>query len=327
MRTCEKSFDSAAAVLCDELAEAVTALPEGKKDAIQEIRLRAEKPLALTDGTSAMFTDGKGRILYSMSSNALIATRRHLYDTFRRLCGYSVYSCQNDIKNGFITVQGGHRVGLCGTAVVSEGKITAVNEISSLNIRISRQIPGVSQGLLQKLTPMNGGLLLAGVPSSGKTTLLRDLARSLSLGLNCKMMRTVVIDERGELSGTFRGSAYNDLGLCDIMNGYPKGEGIIHAIRALSPQVIVCDELGTEEDCRAVAQGFHAGAWIVASIHAGSLEELQRRSQGRRLLRSGAFRTVTVLTSCDRPCEISGIYRIQTDGSFVPLLQEHLLTR
>ena len=139
-------------------------------------------------------------------------------------------------------------------------------------------------------------------------------------------MRVAVIDERGELSGTFRGSAYNDLGLCDIMNGYPKGEGIIHAIRALSPQVIVCDELGTEEDCRAVAQGFHAGAWIVASIHAGSLEELQRRSQGRRLLRSGAFRTVTVLTSCDRPCEISGIYRIQTDGSFVPLLQEHLLT-
>ena len=300
-----EGFDSAAEILCDELRTLASLVPEKKKSEIQELRLRTGRPLALTDGSSALFIDSTGRILYSMSEKAFIVTRRHVYDTFRRLCGYSVYSYQEDIRNGFITVKGGHRVGLCGTASVKDGRITAVSDISALNIRISRQVTGCSDELIKRLCPLSSGVLIVGAPSTGKTTLLRDLARSLSVGSGCRIMRTAVIDERGELSGTCQGTPYNDLGLCDVLNGYPKGEGIIHAIRALSPQVIICDELGNEDDCRAVSQGFNAGAVIVASIHAASLDELYRRPQAKALLGTGAFGTAVVLSSPDRPCRIA----------------------
>ena len=301
------SFVSAAEILCDDLRNTVMSVPESRRADIQEIRLRSGKPLVLTDGTSALFVDSGGRILYSLSDNAFIVTQRHIYDTFRRLCSYSVYSCANDIKNGFITVRGGHRAGLCGTAVVSDGKITAVNDISSVDLRISRQIKGVSEPILKKLCPLKSGILIAGVPSSGKTTILRDLAYRLSLGIDCKIMRTVVIDERGEISGTYSGKAYNDLGLSDIMNGYPKGEGIVQAIRAMSPQVIICDELGDENDCKSVEQGINAGVMIIASAHASSFEELMKREHIGRLIRKSAFGNIVMLGTSDRPSHIAEI--------------------
>ena len=294
-------FDSAAEVLCDELRDIVTALSDSKKNTVQEIRLRSGKPLTLTDGTSSLFIDSKGRILYSAGENALTVTQKHIFDTFKRLCGYSVYSFQNQIKNGFITIRGGHRVGLCGTAVLTDGTISAVNDISSLNIRISRQISGVSAGIIQKCCPLKGGILIIGSPSSGKTTILRDLAYRLSLGIDCKMMRTSVIDERGELSGTYSGFAYNNLGLSDILNGYPKGEGIIHAIRSLSPQVIICDEIGTVNDCISAEQGFNAGAFIIATVHAADYDGFLLRPIAKRLISSGAFSNAVVLESSDRP--------------------------
>ena len=248
--------------------------------------------------------------MYTMGEKAFRVSQRGIYDTFRRICDYSVYSRQDEIKNGYITVKGGHRVGLCGTAVLTDGKISALNDISSMNVRIARQIFGVSEEIINHLYPFEGGILIAGMPSSGKTTLLRDLARSLSLGIGCHVTRTAVIDERGELSGTYSGVSYNDMGLSDILNGYPKGEGIIHAIRAMSPQVIICDELGTDEDCRLVSQGFNAGAVIIASIHAGNYEELMRRKQAVSLIETGAFKNIVMLESSNRPCKIAKVIEL-----------------
>ena len=301
------SYASAAEMLCDEVKKVVMSLAESKQEAIQEIRLRSGKPLALTDGTATLFLEENGRVLYSAGEKVFCTAQRQVYDTFRRLCGYAVYSVENEIKNGYLTVRGGHRVGLCGTAVLTEGKVTAISDISSLNIRIARQKTGVAEALIHQLYPFKGGVLVVGEPSSGKTTLLRDMARCLSLGIGCRMMRTTVIDERGELSGTYHGIAANDLGLCDILNGYPKGEGLQQAIRALSPQVIICDELGTEEDVRLAEQGFHAGAVMIASIHAPDYTSLLKRTQMQKLLHSGAFHTAVILQSSDRPCSIAAI--------------------
>lgn len=304
-----QSFDSAASY-CGELKYLLEKLPESKKATVQEIRLRSGKPLTLTDGKITMFVSNDSKILYTAGENAVRVTQRNIYDTFKSLCSYSVYSRQNEIKSGYITVKGGHRVGLCGTAVVKDGEVTAINDISSLNIRIARQIFGASEELFEKAYSEGGGILIAGLPSSGKTTVLRDMAYRLSLGIDCHVMRTAVIDERGELSGTYGGTAENDLGLCDVLNGYPKGEGIIQAIRSLSPQVIICDEVGTESDAAAISAGANAGADIIATIHAGSYDELLRRKQARRLLETGAFKTVVILESADRPGKVSEVVHI-----------------
>ena len=305
-----KAFDSAAEILSEDIRAVLKNIPDSKKSTIQEIRIRVNKPLALSDGATTIFTDIDGKIMYTMGEKAFRVSQRGIYDTFRRICDYSVYSRQDEIKNGYITVKGGHRVGLCGTVVLTDGKISALNDISSMNIRIARQIFGVSEEIINHLYPFESGILIAGMPSSGKTTLLRDLARSLSLGIGCHVTRTAVIDERGELSGTYSGVSYNDMGLSDILNGYPKGEGIIHAIRAMSPQVIICDELGTDEDCRLVSQGFNAGAVIIASIHAGNYEELMRRKQAVSLIETGAFKNIVILESSNRPCKIAKVIEL-----------------
>ena len=305
-----KAFDSAAEILSEDIGAVLKNIPDSKKGTVQEIRIRVNKPLALSDGATTVFTDADGKIMYTMGEKAFRVSQRGIYDTFRRICDYSVYSRQDEIKNGYITGKGGHRVGLCGTAVLTDGKISALNDISSMNVRIARQIFGVSEEIINHLYPFEGGILIAGMPSSGKTTLLRDLARSLSLGIGCHVTRTAVIDERGELSGTYSGVSYNDMGLSDILNGYPKGEGIIHAIRAMSPQVIICDELGTDEDCRLVSQGFNAGAVIIASIHAGNYEELMRRKQAVSLIETGAFKNIVMLESSNRPCKIAKVIEL-----------------
>ena len=305
-----KAFDSAVEILSEDIGAVLKNIPDSRKSTVQEIRIRSNKPIALSDGATTVFMDSEGKIIYTMGEKAFTASQRSIYDTFRRICDYSVYSRQDEIKNGYITVKGGHRVGLCGTAVLTEGKISALNDISSMNVRIARQVFGVSEEIINHLYPFERGILIAGMPSSGKTTLLRDLARSLSLGIGCHITRTAVIDERGELSGTYSGTAYNDMGLCDILNGYPKGEGIIHAIRAMSPQVIICDELGTNEDCKLVSQGFNAGAVVIASIHAGNYEELMRRKQAVELLETGAFENIVILESSNRPCKIAQFIKL-----------------
>lgn len=299
-------FDRAAGMLCPELSAALMKVPERKKQTVHEIRLRTGKPLVLSDGTETLFVCPDGSTVYS-PERALICTGRHIYDTFRQLCSYSVYSRQNEICSGYITVSGGHRVGLCGTATVKNGEITAVTDITSLNVRIARQINGAAAGLIPKLCPLTGGVLIAGSPGTGKTTILRDLALRLSTGDGCRMMRTAVIDERGELSGAQRDNGGLDLGFCDILRGYPKNDGIMHAIRSLSPQVMICDEVGTSTDAEGIAAGANAGVFLIATIHAGSPWELTHREQVRKLLKTGAFRTIVFLGDPDRPGEVSSI--------------------
>lgn len=305
-----KRFDEASRALSDRLYKTVYKLPNELKADVQEIRIRAEKPLVLSMGRKTMFVDKAFELSESME-NAVTASFEDIVASFQNVCCYSVYSHQNEIKNGFVTMGSGHRVGLCGTAVISHGEISSVRDISSLNIRIAREIPDAAEELLQRVGSVEGGLLIVGMPCSGKTTILRDLARRISLGIGCHIMRTSVVDERSELSGTYAGIARNDLGLSDILNGYSKHEGIMQALRTLSPEAIICDEIGTSADMRAIEQGINAGVSIVATIHAGSYRELLARSQGKALINSGAFRTVVILESRENAGKISELIRLR----------------
>ena len=166
-----------------------------------------------------------------------------------------------------------------------------------MNIRVARQVYGAANELLSRIgQDISKGLLIAGPPSCGKTTLLRDLARQLATGAGGIPKKVAIIDERGELAGTYCGIPQNDLGLCsDILDHYPKGEGMIQAVRALSPQFIFCDELGGQEDLEAVQQGLHAGAAMISTIHAGNIDDLLRKKQGQTLLQSQAFGYVAMM--------------------------------
>lgn len=303
-------FNEASRALSDRLYKAVYKLPNELKAKVQEIRVRAEKPLALSVGNDTLFVDNKFTLSENYE-NSLVASMEDIVTTFQNICCYSVYSHQNEIKNGFVTMGSGHRVGICGTAVSIHGEINSVRDISSLNIRIAREIPNASEELLRRVGKLDGGLLIVGMPCSGKTTILRDLARRISLGIDCRIMRTSVVDERSELSGTYAGISKNDLGLADILNGYSKADGIMQALRTLSPEAIICDEIGASSDMQAIEQGVNAGVSIIATIHAESYHELLSRNQGKALIGTGAFKMIVILDSRENVGKIKELIRLR----------------
>ena len=200
-------------------------------------------------------------------------------DCFAEICRYSVYSFEEEIAQGFITLDGGHRVGICGTTVTKNGRITSLKDISGLNIRIAHQIYGCADELYARaFSDGLHSLLLGGRPLSGKTTVLRDLARRLG-----EHHRVVLIDSRSELAASVRGTPSFDIGMnTDVLCGCEKSEGIMLSIRSLSPEVIICDEIGNDE--AAVEQAMFCGVKIIASAHAESIDQLKKRPSTRGLM-------------------------------------------
>ncbi len=224
-----------------------------------EIRLRA--------GRRAVAVTAEG----AMRECSEPFTAEDIADCFAELCRYSVHSYVNEIAEGYITLDGGHRVGICGTAVMKDGKIETLRDISSLNIRIARQVKGCAEELYRGIFDRPHSLLLAGEPMSGKTTLLRDLTRILG-----ERHKVTLIDSRNELSACVRGMPTLDIGRhTDVLCGCPKSEGIMLALRSMSPEIIICDEIG--RDHAAVEQCLFCGVKLIASAHAGSIRELKRR--------------------------------------------------
>ena len=306
-------FRSASSILSSELHKLIVTIEPRIKETATEIRLRINKPLTVCCGKKSYYitTDGTARENI-IKDGMLIVNGKMITETFQRLCGFSVYSYQKELRQGYITVKGGHRAGICGTAVMNNGEVVGMREITSINIRISREITDAAAELYAKIGVNLKGTLIAGVPASGKTTVLRDFARRISLsGKN-----VTVIDERGELGGAFGGTLSNDLALCDVLNGYPKAYGIMQALRAMSPDVIICDEIGSLEDCYAVRMAINTGVIIIASIHADSLNGLINQARGKQLIDTGAFEHIVVLKGKKQPGEIEGIYRakVNTDA-------------
>lgn len=296
----ELRFDSAAAA-CGPLAPMLLAVPQSVKRDVQEIRFRAGKPIALSLSGKILFLTGRGELVHTVTPGCFFTDRPILETLFRQLCSFSVYSHQSEIQNGYIALRGGHRAGICGTAVLSQGKISGIRNISSINLRIAREIRGVADALVVKGEALLGGLLLVGPPCCGKTTVLRDLARQLSEARK----KVAVIDERGEFAGVWEGEPQNDLGpCCDVLDGYPKQEGMLQAIRVLSPEFLICDELGGAGEVEAVLESLYAGVSVIASLHAGSVQELLRRPQAAALLQTGAFQTVALMDGRAAPGKI-----------------------
>lgn len=260
-----------------------------KRNRLQEIRFKIGKPIYFQ-------VDNREEILnYEVK-------REDMKSIVQRMSNYSIYSFEEEIKQGYLTINGGHRVGICGRCVIDDGKVKTIKDISSLNIRICRQIYNSSK-LIMPYIVENGQVintLIISPPKCGKTTILRDIARNISDGvkeLNLQGKKVSIIDERSEIAASYNGVPQLDVGLrTDILDNCPKSQGIIMAIRSMAPEVIICDEIGTYEDIESILSALNSGVNLITTIHGFGIEDVFNRSVFKEVINNRVFKRAIVLS-------------------------------
>ena len=270
-----------------------------------EIRLRADRPVVLFGAFGSVLLQRDGRVSESELDTALFCAAEQLNDSFHRLCNYSVHTHIRSMTRGFVTTGGGDRVGVVGTAVCDdEGHIVSVRDVTSLNVRVARAVPGCALPLLPLFAKETAqSMLLAGAPAAGKTTLLRDLALQLSAFSGGCRWKVAVLDPRQELFPRAGSAGMN----CDVFRAYPNVLAVPMAVRTMSPQWIVCDEVATMAEAEAIETGVNTGVRFIASIHAGSKAELLARPLFRFLVERCGFARVALLKGAEAPGQIHEI--------------------
>lgn len=262
-------------------------------DSLQEIRIRNGLPLIVGTmrGSFAVLPDGS---VSPAVGGSYIISDFDLKQIFQAVCESSVYAYLDDIKQGFITIKGGHRVGIAGRAVGEGGRTEGFREISSLCIRVAREVIGAANEFIGKVNTPAGivSTLLVSPPMGGKTTVLRDIARQVSdFGI-----KVAIADDRGEIAALFKGSPQNDIGVqTDVIENAPKSEAVVMLLRSMSPQLIITDEIATHEDAEAIMQCFGTGTAVIGSAHGGSAEEIMKRDCLRPLLGGIGFKQIIFL--------------------------------
>lgn len=291
-------FEQAVSALAPRISALLLRLTDEEKNSIREIRLRADKPVAAVTSQGTCFLLESGRLTRIYSEVAVRTDEKEVEDSFNRICGYSVYSFKDAINRGYITVKGGHRAGVAGTAVTENGRVCAVRNVNCINLRIAREIKGSGEAVFSRCFSHGlKGLIIAGPPSSGKTTVLRDLARLLSGAEKGLFAKVFVCDERGEIGAVHCNVPQNDIGInTDLITSYPKSEGILIGLRSFSPDIIICDEIATEEEAAAIESGLCGGVHFALSIHAESEKDLRSKPLFRRLVQTGCFENVVLLS-------------------------------
>lgn len=284
-------------------------LPATLLDKVEEIRVREGRPLEINYSGKYHFICGNGSLTQS-PGEAYKPNREDAHRLLDLISNHSLYTMEEELRKGFITIPGGHRIGLSGRTVLSGGGVEHLRDITGFNIRIARELPGIADGILPYLLEPGRQrvmhTLILSPPQHGKTTLLRDLARQLSAGSRGGRegsragLKVGIVDERSEIAGSRRGIPAFDVGpRTDILDGCPKAEGMMMMIRSLSPDVLIADEIGRLEDAEALTEALHAGISVVASAHGKEVAELARRPGLGGLLEHCMFERYVILHRSD----------------------------
>lgn len=287
---------------------------------VQELRLRSEKPLFITvkgqeyavgkDGNLSASSDAERT---KRGGKTCIVSQREIEQTVECAVRHSLYAFEEQIRQGFLTVAGGHRIGVIGRAVSEHREIRTIKPITGLNIRIAHEKKGCADRIMRFLADAGQkewlSTLLVSPPCCGKTTLLRDIVRNISNGCGYMEGRTVgIVDERSEIAACFQGIPQNDVGIrSDVLDGCPKAEGMMMLIRAMSPRVVAADEIGGKGDLEALQYASGCGCSLIATAHGASMEDLASKPMFRELFRERIFCRFVFLSGRQGPGTVERI--------------------
>lgn len=274
------------------------------KEQIYEVRIKSGRPI----------------LVYSKYGESIInyiCTKEDIKSMVQKISNYSLYAYEEDIRQGFITIKGGHRIGIAGECVMENGEVKTIRNISSVNIRICREIIGCSDKVMKYIVSKHRvyNTIIISPPKCGKTTIIRDIARNLSNGissLGACGRKVVVIDERSEIGACHLGIPQSDLGIrTDVLDNCLKREGLIMAIRSLSPEVLICDEIGTKGDIEALMMAFNSGVNLITTIHGFTIEDLYKRKVFNDLLDNEILERAIILSNRNGIGTVENVYSLK----------------
>lgn len=303
------SYEAIVSYMPQNIKTALLSVEERYRTTVNEVRIRVNRPVALGFSGETKYLSYDGKIFDDPNSNRknlITPTKTDIDKIVSALCRFSVHSCGRELSEAFFFIENGIRVGVGGS--YSFGNNQVIKYVNALNFRISREIIGCADIIYSKIYKFNArSLLICGGVNSGKTTILRDLCRICG-----SKYKSVLIDERKELASTVNGVPTIDVGIqTDVIDGCKRSDGINSAIRTLSPHIIFCDEISTEEDADAIMNGFGCGVKFAATIHAKSFNDLKNRRIASELMRHGIFEYAVILEGEGMPGRIREIRRLQ----------------
>ncbi|NLN48432.1 MAG: stage III sporulation protein AA [Clostridiales bacterium] len=291
----------------------IKSVQENLLNKMEEIRLRLGKPLMVCGDSWDYYVDHYGQFVEDPNF-AYIITKTDIKRATEIIQSFSVYSVNEELKNGYITIPGGHRIGVSGKVVFKDDDIRTIKDISFINYRVARTIPGAADKVMKYLLDESGCMyntIIISPPQCGKTTLLRDIVRQLSNGivaLKIRGKKVGLVDERSELAACFMGEPKNDVGVrTDVLDACPKAKGIIIMIRSMSPEIIATDEIGRPEDADALLDAANAGVKIIATMHGRDVEDLYKKIELRKI-HHNLFERVIILGRSQGVGTVEGIY-------------------